>query len=84
MPVMDGYAVCHAIRGDDALKNTPVILLTMLSDPLDVIHGLNAGADALIALLATAPAADPPQRAIATAPAAAKTILFRRTSFLNR
>ena len=48
MPVMDGYAVCHAIRGDDALKNTPVILLTMLSDPLDVIHGLNAGADAYL------------------------------------
>lgn len=46
MPVMDGYALCKAIRGDAALKNTPVILLTMLSDPQDVIRGLEAGADA--------------------------------------
>jgi PAS domain S-box-containing protein/putative nucleotidyltransferase with HDIG domain len=48
MPVMDGYAMCHAIRGDADLKHTPVILLTMLSDPEDVIHGLNAGADAYL------------------------------------
>jgi len=48
MPVMDGYAMCHAIRGDAILKQTPVILLTMLSDPLDVICGLNAGADAYV------------------------------------
>ncbi|HXU92434.1 MAG TPA: response regulator [Gallionella sp.] len=45
MPVMDGYELCHAIRIDDELKDTPVILLTMLSDAKDVIHGLNAGAD---------------------------------------
>ena len=48
MPVMDGYALCHAIRGDAVLTHTPVILLTMLSDPLDVIRGLNAGADAYL------------------------------------
>ena len=48
MPVMDGYALCHAIRRDDALKVTPMILLTMLSDPQDVIRGLNAGADAYV------------------------------------
>ena len=45
MPVMDGFEMCRAIRDDAALKNIPVILLTMLSDAKDVIHGLNAGAD---------------------------------------
>ena len=48
MPVMDGYAMCHAIRDDAALKHTPVILLTMLSEPQDVIRGLNAGADGYV------------------------------------
>ena len=45
MPVMDGYAMCRAIRQDAALKDIPVILLTMLADAKDVILGLNAGAD---------------------------------------
>ncbi len=48
MPVMDGYAMCQAIRREAALKTTPVILLTMMSDVEDVIHGLNAGADAYL------------------------------------
>ena len=48
MPVMDGYAMCQAIRGEESIKATPVILLTMLSDPQDVIRGLNAGADAYL------------------------------------
>lgn len=45
MPVMDGYAMCRAVREDDALMDIPVILLTTLSDAGDVIRGLNAGAD---------------------------------------
>jgi len=45
MPVMDGFEMCRAIRQDAALKDTPVILLTMLTDAGDVIQGLNAGAD---------------------------------------
>ena len=48
MPFMDGYAMCQAIRREESLKSTPVILLTMLSDPQDVIQGLNAGADAYV------------------------------------
>jgi len=48
MPVMDGYAMCRAIRSEESLNATPVILLTMLSEPEDVIHGLNAGADAYL------------------------------------
>jgi len=45
MPVMDGYAMCHAIKSDPALKDIPIILLTALSDPEDIIRGLNAKAD---------------------------------------
>jgi PAS domain S-box-containing protein len=45
MPVMDGYAMCHAIKSDPALQNIPIILLTALSDPEDIIRGLNAKAD---------------------------------------
>ena len=48
MPEMNGYAMCVAIREDPVLEHTPVILLTMLSDPQDVIRGLNAGADAYV------------------------------------
>jgi PAS domain S-box-containing protein len=48
MPVMDGYAMCQAIRREDSLKATPVILLTMLSDAEDVIRGLEVGADAYV------------------------------------
>ena len=48
MPVMDGYAMCQAIRREASLKSTPVVLLTMLSNPQDVVHGLNAGADAYV------------------------------------
>ncbi|MBI4292330.1 MAG: response regulator [Betaproteobacteria bacterium] len=48
MPLMDGYRMCEAIRDEPMLKATPVILLTMLSDPEDVIRGLKAGADAYL------------------------------------
>ncbi len=45
MPVMDGYTMCRAIKDDAYLCQIPVILLTSLSDPKDVIHGLEAGVD---------------------------------------
>ncbi len=45
MPVMNGFEMCRAIRQDAELRDIPVILLTMLTDTKDVIHGLNAGAD---------------------------------------
>lgn len=46
MPVMDGYELCRRIKSDPALRAIPVMLLTTLSDPTDVIRGLEAGADA--------------------------------------
>jgi hypothetical protein len=45
MPEMDGFALCKALKTDPALKHIPVMLLTSLSDPEDVINGLQAGAD---------------------------------------
>src|SRR6266478_837454 len=45
MPEMDGYHLCRQIKQDDQFKNLPVILLTSLSDPVDVVRGLEAGAD---------------------------------------
>jgi hypothetical protein len=45
MPEMDGYEVCRRIKSNDALKSIPVILLTSLSDPHDVIEALECGAD---------------------------------------
>ncbi len=48
MPEMDGYEMCRHIKGDDHLKDIPVMLLTSLSDPEDVIRGLACGADNFI------------------------------------
>jgi signal transduction histidine kinase len=45
MPEMDGYALCKAVKADPALKDMPVILLTSLANPQDVINGLQCGAD---------------------------------------
>jgi len=45
MPEMDGYELCRQIKEIENLKDIPVILLTVLSDPKDVIRGLEVGAD---------------------------------------
>jgi DNA-binding response OmpR family regulator len=48
MPEMDGYQLCQRIKGDADLTHIPVILLTSLADPRDVIRGLECGADNFI------------------------------------
>jgi PAS domain S-box-containing protein len=48
MPEMDGYQLCEHIKKDEKLKDIPVILVTSLSDPSDIIKGLNCGADHFI------------------------------------
>jgi signal transduction histidine kinase/ActR/RegA family two-component response regulator len=48
MPNLDGFGLCQRIKADAALKETPVILLTSLSGPQDVISGLQCGADYFI------------------------------------
>ncbi len=42
MPVMDGWSVCKAIRGE---STTPVIMLTAKSETDDKVAGLKSGAD---------------------------------------
>ncbi len=42
MPVMDGWAVCRAIRSE---SQTPVIMLTAKGETDDKVQGLKAGAD---------------------------------------
>ncbi len=48
MPKMDGYQLCHEIKADPLLRNIPVVLVTSLSSPQDVIKGLGCGADSFI------------------------------------
>jgi diguanylate cyclase (GGDEF)-like protein/PAS domain S-box-containing protein len=43
MPGMDGYELCRQVKDLD--RRLPVVLLTSMTDPLDVVHGLQAGAD---------------------------------------
>lgn len=45
MPLMDGYELCSHLKKDPETCGIPVILLTSLSDPMDVIKGIECGAD---------------------------------------
>jgi signal transduction histidine kinase/HPt (histidine-containing phosphotransfer) domain-containing protein len=45
MPEMDGYELSRRIKADANLRGIPVILVTTMSDPEDVIRGLECGAD---------------------------------------
>jgi signal transduction histidine kinase/DNA-binding response OmpR family regulator len=47
MPGMDGFTLCKKIKSEIA-SEIPVILLTSLSDPQDVLKGLECGADNFI------------------------------------
>lgn len=48
MPEMNGYELCRAIKSDPELGEMPVLLVTSLNDPEDVLLGLDAGADSFI------------------------------------
>jgi signal transduction histidine kinase len=48
MPEMNGYELCRRVKTDTRLADVPVILVTTLSDPHDVIRGLECGADNFI------------------------------------
>ncbi|MDC8758958.1 hybrid sensor histidine kinase/response regulator [Janthinobacterium fluminis] len=45
MPEMNGYDLCRAIKSDTTLHDIPVILVTSLNDPKDIIRGIECGAD---------------------------------------
>lgn len=48
MPRLSGYELCRAMKDGPATMDTPIILVTTLSDPLDIIQGLECGADNFI------------------------------------
>ncbi len=45
MPGVDGIEVCRRLKRDPSTHLTPVVLVTGLSDLLDRIRGIEAGAD---------------------------------------
>jgi two-component system cell cycle sensor histidine kinase/response regulator CckA len=45
MPGMDGYELCRRIKTELGKRQLPVMLLTSLGDPMDIVRGLEAGAD---------------------------------------
>jgi signal transduction histidine kinase len=45
MPGLSGYDVCRRIKSELGMRELPVVLLTGLSDPLDIVRGLECGAD---------------------------------------
>lgn len=45
MPEMTGYELCRTVKQDPQLRKIPLILLSTLSSPEDIIEGLQAGAD---------------------------------------
>ncbi|MCP4313038.1 MAG: response regulator [Bacteroidetes bacterium] len=48
MPEMDGILLCKKIKGDSALDNIPIILLSAKSDMESKLHGFELGADDFI------------------------------------
>ena len=48
MPDMNGYQLCQAVKADERFRDIPVVLLTALSDPADIIKGLASGASSFI------------------------------------
>jgi DNA-binding response OmpR family regulator len=48
LPEMNGYDLCRQVKQDAQLGDVPVVLVTTLSDPHEVIRGLECGADNFI------------------------------------
>jgi PAS domain S-box-containing protein len=48
MPGLSGYELCRKIKEDPVRSNVPVILLTSLTEPMDIVRGLECGADNFI------------------------------------
>lgn len=48
MPKMDGYTLCKTIKTNELYRHLPVILVTSLSEPADIIRGIECGADSFI------------------------------------
>ncbi len=45
MPGLSGYDLCRQVKASRQFRDVPVVLLTTLGDPMDIVHGLECGAD---------------------------------------
>jgi signal transduction histidine kinase len=48
MPGLTGFELCRTIKADPALRAVPVVLVTTLRDPLEIVQALECGADSFI------------------------------------
>ena len=48
MPGLSGYELCRRIKDMPGGRRVPIILLTTLSDPMDIVQGLESGADSFL------------------------------------
>ena len=48
MPGMTGFDVCEAVRADEAVRDTRILMLTAKGRETDVARGVGAGADAYV------------------------------------
>ncbi|PSH61710.1 two-component system response regulator [Phyllobacterium brassicacearum] len=46
MPGMSGFDVCEAVRADEAVRDTQILMLTAKGRDTDVARGVGVGADA--------------------------------------
>ena len=45
MPGMSGFELCRQLKDGSGSRELPVLLLTSLADPMDIVRGLECGAD---------------------------------------
>jgi len=48
MPGMTGFDVCEAVRADESMRETRILMLTAKGRESDLARGLGAGADAYV------------------------------------
>jgi signal transduction histidine kinase len=48
MPGLTGFELCRAIKAAPGLSDIPVVLVTTLRDPLEIVQALEVGADSFI------------------------------------
>jgi signal transduction histidine kinase len=48
MPGLDGFGLCRAMKADPALCEIPVVLVTTLREPQEIVQALEVGADSFI------------------------------------